>query len=175
MSKETARRAVGVKKYAAFLLLSAAALAAGCAKTAVLPKENARKDMREYVHKNNLSITLPPEFSAAETNDGFAVEPVGESNKTVRYPVEAAVALHKGETAPEGSRTRRKSIGNRRINYRVEKSEVDSGSGGAEYEFSAYETVDGGYIFYVEREQSEDFEPKFDCVWQIIEHARLVN
>ena len=133
--------------------------------------------MKEYVHKNGLTIKLPADFSAEETDEGFIVQPADGSNKSVRFPVEARVALLKDGKPTDGDekRMQQKSVGNRTLKYRVEK--LDGGSGGAEYDFFAYESVAGssGYISYRQREQSENSEPAFNLVWQIIENTRIKN
>jgi len=157
----------GVRKNILILLVCLSALAAGCPSgpSSVVPKEN----MREYVHKNGLTVKLSEKFSAVETGEGFTVEPADGSNKNVRYPVQARLALQ--IKVPEWENAEQKTVGNRTINYRTEKQE--GGSGGAEYTFSAYEQTGDAYIYYEQREQSKDAAPQFNLCWSIIENTSL--
>ena len=157
----------GVKKNILILLICLSALAAGCpsGSSPVVPKEN----MREYVHKNGLTVRLSEKFTAVETGEGFTVEPADGSNKNARYPVQARVALQ--SQVPAWENAEQKTVGSRTINYRTGKQE--GGSGGAEYTFSAYEQIGNAYIYYEQREQSKDIAPQFNLCWSIVENTSL--
>lgn len=151
-----------------FFLLLVTVFAANC-RTANAPSEN--QNMREYVNKNGLTVKLPDNLTARENGDGFIIEPSDGSNKNVRFPVETFVKLSTGESFRPEEFSLQKSIGNRNIKYRVEKTE--GGSGGAEYNFNAVEKIDGGYISYQTAEQNKYSEPEFKTVWQIIENTSV--
>lgn len=134
------------------------------------PKENTR----EYVHKNGLTVRLPENFSVAEEPEGFIVETADGSNKSARYPTSVLVILKKDEKPSAGGYARQKTIGSRTIKYSIDKNE-GGGSGGAEYNLSAYESTAKGYFHYSQTVQSEDSEPQFNLLWTIVENTSLKN
>lgn len=154
-----------LRKNMIFFLLLVSVFAANC-RTANAPPEN--QNMREYVNKNGLTVKLPDNLTARENTDGFLIEPSDGSNKNVRVPVEIFVRLRKDSP---GEFSEQKSIGGRKIKYRVEKT--DGGSGGEQYDFQAVEAVDDGYISYQTAEQNKYSEPEFKTVWQIIENTSV--
>jgi hypothetical protein len=130
-------------------------------------------NLREYVHQNGLTIKLPEEYAAAKISDGFTVEPADESNKNRRDPIRATIHLRGIGEIPADDNAEQKAIGNRTIKYRIEKKE--GGSGGAEYNFSGYETIKGELISYAQSEQSESSPPRFDLIWLIIANTSVKN
>ena len=159
---------LNLRKIKLLLLGFILAMAANCSTSPqAVPKEN----MREYVHKNGLTIKLPEKFSAEETGDGFIVEPADGSNRNVRYPIEAQVILKKGEIPPSWENAEEKTVGNRTIKYRINKQ--TGGSGGAEYNFNAHETIGNDVVYYSQAEQSKDAAPQFNLAWTIIENTSI--
>lgn len=168
MSREAA---FSVKKNCLILLGFVLALAAtGCSTS---QPAATRENMREYVHKNGLTIKLPEKFSAEETGEGFVVQPADGSNRNVRYPIQAQVTLKKDEIPPSREYSEQKTIGNRTIKYQINKQE--GGSGGAEYNFTAQEQIANDVIYYSQSEQSKDAPPEFKLCWTIIENTSLKN
>jgi len=147
-----------------FILLTF--LSVGCA-TSAPPK--AQVDMREYFHPNGLVIKLNDDLSATETENGFLVEPSDGSNRNVRFPIEIRVSLIKNKKLPENASFKRKDVGNRKIDYSIEKT--DGGSGGETYTFRAFEKTADGYLEFLQTSQSEYSEPDFQTVWKIIENT----
>lgn len=149
-----------------FLVLAALTIT-GCASA---PQPKAQENMREYSAKNGLIVKLKPSFSANETENGFTVEPSDGSNRNVRFPVEIKISLVKGREFSADS-LKQKTVGDRKINYRVEKSE--GGSGGESYAFTGFEKVSDGYIEYSQILQSETGEPDFKTLWEVIENTSV--
>jgi hypothetical protein len=124
------------------------------------------KIVKESQHANGLTVGVPEGFEAKQTEDGFVVEPQGNKNLEVRYPVVASVSLLKGADAPDEPGSQTKSVGGREVHYRVTKSE--GGSGGEVYTLSVYELIQGGHIRYMQSMQSEMGEPDFALCWTLV-------
>jgi hypothetical protein len=122
--------------------------------------------VKESQHANGLTIGVPEGFEARPTADGFVVEPRGNANLQVRFPVTAYVSLVKGGAA-EDSSLRAKSVGGKEVRYHVAKTE-NPGSGGDSYGLDVFERVPGGHIKYSQAMQSEDGEPDFDLCWALV-------
>jgi hypothetical protein len=106
------------------------------------------KIVKETQHANGLVVGVPEGFEAKANDYGFDVEPSGNRNRAVRYPVVASVSLIMGGTTPDESVFQRKTIGGRGIRHRVTK--LEGGSGGEVYTLSVYELVRGGHIRYMQ-------------------------
>lgn len=132
-------------------------------------EQKARENMREYVHPNGLAVKLNKDFSARENDSGFVVEPADGSNRNVRSPFEIKISLRRGEEFPNDNSLKLKNVGNRKISYRTEKD--DGGSGGETYSFTGFEKISGGYLKYSQAIQSEDSEPDFKTIWEMIENT----
>ena len=156
------RQAVSSNKRAplAPLLLAFALLCAACAQS-----PPPMKIVKESQHANGLVVGVPEGFEARQTEDGFVVEPQGNTNRDVRFPVAAYVSLVKGVPKDDVS-LRSKSVGGKEVQYNVTKSE--GGSGGETYTLNVFERVAGGYIKYSQAMQSEDGEPDFALCWTLV-------
>lgn len=163
-----------IKTISLILLGFILTLAAGCSRLDTPPTATSSKEnTREYVHKNGLTIRLPENFFARDVDEGFIVEPAADSNKSVRYPVQVHVILKKDEKTPGSyAYSRQKAIGSRTIKYSIDKNE-GGGSGGAEYNLTAYESTAKGILYYSQTEQSEDSEPQFKLCWTVMENTSL--
>jgi Tse3 toxin immunity protein Tsi3 len=152
-------------KRAPLLLLAVCALlCAGCARYEAPPQ---MKIVKESQHANGLTVGVPEGFEAKQTEDGFAVEPSGNKNLEVRYPVVASVSLVKGADAPDEPGLQTKSVGAREVRYRITKSE--GGSGGETYVLKVLERVPGGrHLEYSQSMQSEVGEPDFALCWTLV-------
>jgi hypothetical protein len=148
---------------AALLLACALLLCAGCAAREAPP---GMKIVKESQHANGLTVGVPEGFEARQTGDGFVVEPQGNQNLRVRYPVTANVSLVKGG-APDDSSLRTKSVGGKEVRYGVTKSENPSSSDDT-YALEVFERVPGGRIRYTQAMQSEMGEPGFDLCWALV-------
>lgn len=145
------------------LLLTCALLCAACAQAP--PKTKIVKESR---HANGLTVGVPEGFEAKPTEDGFVVEPSGNTNRQVRFPIGVYISFIKG-LGPQDDDVgtlRSKSVGGRNVVYRVTKSE--GGSGGALYTLSVHERAPGGHVEYTQAMQSEDGEPDFDLCWTLV-------
>lgn len=131
-------------------------------------KRFANEQTREVRHPAGLVLRLPESLEAQAQPDGFYVARRDPSQRNMRYPVSATVRLHPNEAQPQGEWQRKETIGERVIRYRVTGGDA-YGSGGAEYEFNAWETYPNGYIAYQQKEQRESGEPDFSVCWQIID------
>jgi len=121
-----------------------------------------------FVHPNGLSLTLPEvldgrSFLVDRTATGFSVRHAG----SYRLVDSLIVDLRPG-AGPPGALPRARTIGGRKIHYAVAESEGTAGSGGPEYELSAWERARAGYIVYAAREQTE-WDPDFSLAWTVIE------
>lgn len=145
------------------LLLACTLLCAACA-PAGGQNPPPLKIVKESQHANGLVVGLPEGFDARKTDDGFVVEPSGDTNREVRNPVAASVSLVKGD-APGGSSLKSKSVGGKEVRYRVAQSE--GGSGGEVYILEVYERVEGGHVRYAQAAQSEMGEPDFALCWTL--------
>jgi len=63
-------------------------------------------------------------------------------------------------------------MGTRLVRYRIDRTE-GGGSGGDQYEMTAWEATAGSYIFYRQGDHAEFGEPTFDLFWMIVENARI--
>jgi hypothetical protein len=132
------------------------------------PAESAA---RELEHPSGLVVGVPERFEAKRTEDGFVVEPSGNENVRVRYPVIASVSLLSA-SAPEGegSGLETKSVGRKKVDYRVRRS--GGGSGGEVYTLTVFERVAGGQIRYTQAMQSKGGEPGFALCWKLVGSTR---
>lgn len=149
------------------LLAVCALLCAGCARFEATPR---LKIVKEAEHPNGLTVGVPEGFEAKQTADGFNVEPSGNRNLEVRFPVVATVSLVKG-AAPDDPSFQTKSIDGREVRYRVTKSE--GGSGGELYTLNVRETVPGGHVKYSQSMQSDAGEPDFALCWTLVGSTKL--
>lgn len=143
------------------------------------PLEQSRKrfadeQMKEISHPAGLVLRLPESLEAQVRPDGFYVLPSDPSQRNMRYPVGATLRLHPNEAQPEGEWQQKETIGERVIWYRIMGGD-GYGSGGAEYEFNAWESYANGYIAYQQRDQRESGEPDFSICWQIIDGLKAQN
>lgn len=148
------------------VVLLACALLAGCAASRspqLLPI------MKETRHANGLVVGVPEGYDAKQTADGFVVEPSGNKNFNVRYPVIGYVSL--GGGSPEESDLKTKSVGGKEVLYNVTKT--GGGSGGPAYTLSVYERAPGGRLIrYVQAMQSEMGEPDFQLCWTLVSSTK---
>lgn len=122
-------------------------------------------------HPNGLAVGVPRGFTAQQTDNGFVIEPEGDSNSRVRHPVAVYISLTKNAGAPQDLSVQTKSLAGKEIRYRVDKSE--GGSGGETYTLEAYEIVPNGQIEYSQAIQSEYEEPDFALSWSIIQATKF--
>lgn len=145
------------------MLAACALLCAGCAAYEAPPR---MKIVKESQHANGLTVGVPEGFEVRQTEDGFVVEPQGNKNLEVRYPVVAYVSLVKGSDVPSDPSLQTKPVGGKEIHYHVTKSE--GGSGGETYTLNVFERVPGGHIKYSQAMQSEMSEPDFALCWTLV-------
>lgn len=122
-------------------------------------------------HPNGLTLIVPNDYEAKQTESGFKVEPKNNKNSGLRFLAIIYVNLSKDETIPEPQFIQSKTVGNQEIRYKIEKSE--SGSGGTEYDLTAYKKIGGKIIQFSQTAQSEHYEPNFAICWKIVEQARF--
>jgi hypothetical protein len=156
------------KKKMIWLLLSALTL--NCS---VISNHQPKGNMSEYIHKNGLTVKLPENLSAKQSDTGFTIEPADDSNKNLRIPIEINIGLFtdKNNVFADESLTKNKTVANRNIKYQIQKD--DGGSGGETYTFVGYETTAKGFIKYSQMLQSKYDEPDFATLWQIIENTGI--
>lgn len=130
--------------------------------------------LSSMAHPNGLLLAMPDsielgvmrKIAIEQTTTGFKVQPADQG--MVRYVTEATVERRDGDSAPAGEWPEKRTIDGRTVHYRIDRS--DGGSGGAEYNFQAWERVAVGYIFYRQYDQAEEpAPPRFDLIWSVIE------
>ncbi len=156
------------KKMIWLLLLSALTMNCG-----VISNNQPKGNMSEHIHKNGLTVKLPENLSAKQSDNGFTIEPADGSNKNLRIPIEINIGLvaDKSNGFPDESLSKNKTVATRNIKYQIQKD--DGGSGGESYTFTGYETVANDYIKYSQMLQSKYDEPDFATLWQIIENTSI--
>lgn len=121
------------------------------------------------------TIALPDgrdRVMADETARGFHVYPASGLKR--RVAIEAWVELHRGEAPPAGPWPEERRIADRRIHYRVDRS--DGGNGGTQYDLLAWEPAPGGYLLYRQGDLVEDpGRPDFDLVWEVAEGTEMAG
>lgn len=131
----------------------------------VNPYANSR--MKEVTHPNGLALRLPEELTVVRTADGFSIAPPSSRGMS-----EMTVSLHLSEQPPPGDWPRQQQIETRRVRYRIDRTE-GSGSGGDQYEMTAWEATPGKYTLYRQGDHAEFGEPAFDLFWMIVENTRI--
>ncbi len=120
-------------------------------------------------HANGLRLSLPIEYAATLTTDGFLVEPA-DGNGQRRDPIQVSVRLL--PDAPSGLENTRQWQG-RQFRFTV-TADSEGGSGGVDHNLVAAEQVGGQWIVYRQRRQSERGEPEFE-LWRIAEGVSLAE
>jgi hypothetical protein len=150
------------------LLLSALAINCG-----VISNNQPKGNMSETIHKNGLTVKLPENLSAKQSDNGFTIEPSDGSNKNIRIPIEINIGLFadNNNIFADESLSKNKTVATRNIKYQIQKD--DGGSGGETYAFIGYETNAKGCIKYSQTLQSKYDEPDFATLWQVIENTSV--
>ena len=138
--------------------------------TADKPQANAaaKSKMKEIKHPNGLRLNAPENLKIEQTAAGFAVAPPSSRGMS---EVEISVGETGGEPTGE-SLPKRKTIGGRVIEYKIER-QASGGSGGDEYTITAVEKIQNRTVRYEQSDLSETGEPPFDFFWSIVEATDL--
>lgn len=77
------------------------------------------------------------------------------------------VKFNPGVPSPLGTWRKTRTIGDFDVHYTIQDLD-GGGSGGEEYELTAWRRVGNGHALYTQMEQSEMGEPDFDLAWNVI-------
>lgn len=125
----------------------------------------AKSKMKEITHPNGLRLNVPENLTVSQTADGFLVIPPSSRGMS---GLEIAVR----ENASLERLPKKKKIGNRTIDYTIEK-QAGVGSGGDEYAMTAVERIGNRTVEYRQIDLSETNEPSFDFFWSMVEATSL--
>ena len=126
--------------------------------------------MVTHHHPNGLTVDLPDDLSAVQSDDGFSIRPAGfESRRTYD---ETRIRLVGRGGLPQGDWPERRKVGDITYLYRLEPA--GEGSGGEEWRLVAYADVGGRLILCVHYTQVKVAPPDFEPAWRILAGARVV-
>lgn len=116
-----------------------------------------------HAHANGLRLLASDAYRVTNTPEGFLIEPAS-GNEQRRDPLVISIRLL--VTQPEIASDRQHQLDSgRSLRYSVTHDE-EGGSGGVDYTLIALEHIDGRWIQYRQRKQSEHGEPEFE-LWDI--------
>jgi hypothetical protein len=119
----------------------------------------------ELRHPNGLRTAVPGGYKLeARTPDGFRFGLV-KPQRLIDW-IEVRRAVSRPVLAPSGL-----EVLTRRETYMIE--DMGGGSGGTEYQLTAWTETPGGWVLVVAVQQSEFMTPRFDAGWAVLERSVL--
>lgn len=151
-----------------FLIVVACAGLIGCNGGTIAGREEnavAKSKMKEIIHPNGLRLNAPENLTIHETADGYLIVPPSSRGMSgLKIVVE--------ENASSEPSSKQKKIGDRTIDYTIEK-QAGVGSGGDEYTITAVERIENRTIRYRQSDTAEISEPSFEFFWSLVEATTL--
>ena len=121
--------------------------------------------MEEVRHSNGLAIQRPDGFDVTETADGLDLKEQG----ALRSPRSVRIMLTAQAPAVKPRAETRTGSGTTAF-YAVDRR--SGGSGGDEYEITAWQPANGRWIVLTGQVQTEGGEPGFAVAWAVFDSAR---
>ena len=122
--------------------------------------------MEEVRHSNGLAVRRPDGFDVTEKADGLALKEHG----ALRSPRSVRVMLM-DEAPATKPRSERRLANGATASYAVERH--SGGSGGNEYELTAWQPANGRWVVLKGWVQTEWGEPGFAVAWAVFDTARV--
>ena len=121
-------------------------------------------------HPNGLSISVAAGINHTETAHGFQLRPpLSGSMRGI-----SETNIQRTSRRPEGDWPEQRKVNGQTMYYRLE--EFHGGSGGEEYELTAWKQIGGSYVLLnVHRQQEGTGRPEFESDWEILAHARVAD
>jgi hypothetical protein len=130
------------------------------------------ESLKLYEHPNGLLICFPSylkhtgKITFTQTDLGFTIA----TEFPGRYPTTITVELRKNQEPPKGDWPEQTYINKQLVHYRID--ELGGGSGGTEYELTAWQQFSDSYLVLKLQTQHE-FNPDFSLGFKLLASTKL--